>query len=93
MGSDDALVLIRVVETLNVVEVRDVKRGDVVTNRKREVGELAVIGYVRIDGKILTSAWAKIEEKLCDTLVSVGVFAEGVDDPNLTGTDGGSESS
>lgn len=93
MGSDNALVLVRVVETLDVVEVGDVERGDVVAKREREVGELAVVSDVRVDGQVVAGAWAEVEEELGDTLLALGVLAEGVDDPDLAGADGGSDSS
>lgn len=44
--SDDGLGLVRVVETLDVVEVRDVEGCHVVAQRQGEVGELAVVGEV-----------------------------------------------
>lgn len=93
VGSDDALVFIRVIETLNIIEVRNIKRSNMVADCKRKVGELAVIGYVRVDGKVFASTRAKVVKQLCDSLVAVGVFAEGVDDPDLTRANGGGESS
>lgn len=91
VGSDNALVLIRVIETLDVVQVADVERSDVVAEREREVSKLAVIGDVGVDGEVVACAWAKIEEKLCDTLLTLSVLAERVDDPDLAGADGGGE--
>ncbi len=57
-----------------------------VANGKRKIGELAIVGDIRIDGKVLTRARAKVIQKFCDTLVAIGVFAERVDDPDLTRT-------
>lgn len=64
-----------------------------IADGKREIGELAVVGDVRVDGEILTRTWAKVVEQLCDTLVAVGIFAERVDDPDLPGSDSGGECS
>lgn len=50
MRSDDGLVFVRVVETLDIVEVRDVQCRDVVAERQGKVGELAVVREIRVDG-------------------------------------------
>lgn len=91
VGSDDALVLIRVIETLDVVQVTDVERSNVVSDREREVSELAIVSDVGVDGEIVACAWAEIVEQLCDTLLTLSVLAERVDDPDLAGADGGGE--
>src|SRR5690242_12008848 len=93
VGPDDALVFIGVIETLNIVEVRDIERSNMVADCKRKVGELAVIGYVRVDREVFASTRAKVVKQLCDSLIAVGVFAEGVDDPDLTTANGSSEGS
>ena len=69
--SDDALVLVRVVETLDVVEVGDVEGGDVVAEREREVGPLAVVGDVRVDGEVVARLGTEVEEQLGDALLPV----------------------
>jgi hypothetical protein len=51
--SDDRLDLVRVVETLDVVEVRNVEGRHVVAQRQGEVGKLAVVGEVRVDGYVV----------------------------------------
>jgi hypothetical protein len=81
--SDDGLVLLGVIKTLDVVEVRDVEGRDMVALCDCEVGELAVVADVRVDGDVVLGLGAQIPEELGDTLVAVGVGAEGVDDPNL----------
>lgn len=62
MGSDYPLVLIWVVEALDVAQVGDVKSSDVIAKSKREVGVLAVVGDVRVDGEVVAGAGTKIEE-------------------------------
>lgn len=83
--SDDGLLLIRIIKTLDVVEVRDVESGDVVAERDGEVGELSVVGDVGVYGERVLGFVAEIPEEFGDTLVALGVFAEGVDDPDLAG--------
>lgn len=85
MGSNDGLLLIRVIETLHVVEVRDVERSDVVAKRDREVGVLAVVGDVGVDGDGVLGLFAEVVEELSDTGLAIGTSSEGVDDPDLTG--------
>jgi hypothetical protein len=89
--SHDALVLVRVVEPLDVVEVRDVQSSDVVSERERKVGKLAVGCDVAVDSKVLARARPEIEEQFCDALLALGISAERVDDPDLTWSDGGRE--
>lgn len=93
MGSDNGLVLIRVVEAARVREIGDVEGRDVVAFGDGEVGELAVVGDVRVDGDVALGLFAQVEEELGDTLVAIGVLAEGVDDPDLAEADGATESS
>ena len=45
-----------------------------------------------LDGDSVAGLGAKIVELLDDTLLAIGIFAEGVDDPDLTEMDGSSES-
>jgi hypothetical protein len=87
MRSDDGLLLIGVIEALDVVEVGNVESSDVVAKSDGEVGELAVIGDVRVDGNRVLGLVTEIVEKLSDTLVALGVLAEGVDNPDLARTD------
>jgi hypothetical protein len=46
-----------------------------------------------LDGDGVASLWSEVVEQLDDALLAVGVFAEGVDDPDLAEVDGGGESS
>lgn len=88
MGSDDGLVLIGVIQTLDVVEVGNVESSNVVAEGEGEVGELSVIRDVRVDGEVVLGLVTKVVEELGDALVAVLVLAEGVDDPGLAGADG-----
>jgi hypothetical protein len=81
--ADDGLLLIGVVEALDVVEVGDVQRGDVVAERQGEVGQLAVVGDVRVDGDAVLGLGAEVVQQLGDALLAAGVPTEGVDDPDL----------
>lgn len=85
--SNDGLLLIGIIKTLDVVEVRDVESCDVVAERDGEVGEFSVVGDVGVDGEGVLGFVAEIIEEFGDTLVALGVFAEGVDDPDLAGSD------
>jgi hypothetical protein len=89
----DTLVFIRVIETLDVVEVRDVERSDVVAESKSEVGPLAVIRDVRVDGKVVAGLGAEVVKEFSNTTLAIGVRAERVDDPDLAGTNSSSKSS
>jgi hypothetical protein len=93
MRSDDALVLFRVVQTLHVVQITDVQRRNVVSEREREVCEVAVVGDIGVDSEIVARAWTKIKEEFCDALFALRVLTEGVDDPDLAWTNGCSKSS
>lgn len=46
-----------------------------------------------LDGNCVTSFWTEIVEEFCDTLLSVCVCSEGIDDPHLTEMNSCSESS
>jgi chlorite dismutase len=81
--SDDGLLLIRVVETLHVGEVRDIKGSDVVSEGNGEVRETAVVRDVRVDSDGLLCLVAEVVEEFGDTLVAIGAGAEGVDDPDF----------
>jgi hypothetical protein len=85
VGSDDGLSLIGVVEALGVAEVGDVEGGDVVSNGDGEVGELPVVGDFGVNGGGGLGLGAEIVEEFGNALLAIGVFAEGVDDPDLTG--------
>ena len=91
--SYNALIFIGVVKTLDVVEVRDVQRRDVVAEGEGEVGELAVAGDVGVDSKVLPGTRAEVKEQLCDALVAVGVLTERVDNPDLARAYSGGEGS
>lgn len=93
MRSDDVLVLVRVVQALYVVQITDVQRCDMISEREREVCEVAVVGDVGVDGEVVARAGTKIKEKFCDALFALRILAEGVDDPDLSWSDGGSKSS
>jgi hypothetical protein len=85
--SNDGLVLIGIIKTLDVIEVRDIESGDVVTERDGEVSEFSVVGDVGVDGEGVLGFVAEIVEEFGDTLVALGVLSEGVDDPDLARTD------
>lgn len=87
MGTNDRLVLLGIIKTLDVVEVRDIKGSNVVTKSDGEVGKLAVGGNLRVNGGRLLGFGAEIVKELGNTLSSIGILAEGVDDPNLAWTD------
>lgn len=84
MGSDDGLLLVGVVEALDVLQVGNIKSCDVVANSEGEVGVLAVVGNVRVDGNGVLGLRAKVVQQLGDTLLAVLVLTEGVDNPDLT---------
>ena len=50
VGTDDRLLLIRVIKTLDVVEVGNVESSDMVAESDGEISDLAVIGDIGIDG-------------------------------------------
>lgn len=87
VGSNDGLSLLRVIKTLDVVQVRDVKGSDVVSESQGEVGELSVVRKVGVDGNGLLGLVSKVVQELSNTLVTLGVLAEGVDDPDRSGLD------
>ncbi len=87
MGSDNGLVLVRVVEALGVLEVGDVESSDVVTKGQGEVRPLAVIRDVGVDGDGLLGLVSQVVEQLGRTLLAVGVLAERVNYPDLARLD------
>lgn len=87
MRTNDGLLLLGVVKALRVAEVRDVIGSDVVTKSDGEVSELAICRNVGVDGSGLLGILSEEEEFLSDTLVTIGILAEGVDDPDLTRSD------
>lgn len=93
VGADGGLDGVGVVETLDVVEVRDVEGGDVVGGGQGEVGEASVGGQIGVDGNGVTGLLAEVVEELNGTLLAVLVGAEGVDDPDLSEVDGGGDGS
>lgn len=86
--ADDGLVLVGVVQALDVGEVRDVQGCDVVALGNGEVCELSVVGNVRVDGNVVLGFGAQVPEELGNALVSGGVGAEGIDDPDLAKSNG-----
>lgn len=82
--TDDGLILIRVIETDGVLEVRNVDSRDVVAKRQGEVSELSILGEIGVDSDRLLGLVAEVNEKLSDTLVALGVLAVRVDDPDFT---------
>lgn len=87
VGSNNGLSLLGVIETLDVVQVGDVKSSDVVSESQGEVGELAIIRDIRVDGNGLLGLVSKVVQELSNTLVTLGVLAEGVDDPDRSRLD------
>lgn len=53
-----------------------------------EVGPFAVVADVRVDGDVVLGLVAQVPEQLGHALVAVLVFAEGVDDPDLSESNG-----
>ena len=88
MGADGVLDFLGVVEADGVAEVGDVEGGDVVAGGVGEVGEAGVVGDVGEDGRGVASVVPEVVEELGDALGPVGVFTEGVDDPDLAEVDG-----
>jgi hypothetical protein len=84
--ANDGLLLIRIIETLGIIEVRDVEGGDVVAEGDCKVSPFAVIRYVGIDGDRLLGIFTKLDKLFCDALLAIFSLAEGVDDPDLTGS-------
>jgi hypothetical protein len=89
---DDRLILIRVIKTDWVVQVRNIDSSDVVAKCESEVSELAVIRNIGVDGKCILRLVAETDEKFCNTLAAIGVLAERVDDPDLARNDSSGES-
>lgn len=88
MRSNDGLSLVRVIQALDVVEVRNIQRSDVVAESEGKVSQLAVVANIRVDGDGFLGLFTEIVEELCDTLLAVGIGSEGVDDPDLARVDG-----
>jgi hypothetical protein len=80
--SNDGLILVGVVEADGVIEVRNVYGGDVVAEGEGEVGKLAVVGDIGVDGDGVLCLFTEGDELLGNTLFAIGVVAEGVDDPD-----------
>ena len=111
--SDGRLVLIGIIQTLDVVEVTDVKRSNMVGCGKSCVEVftvLADVGAGRIllammlsvytnhkeyllNGNRVTGLGTKVIEFLNYTLITIGVFAQRVNDPKLTQVYGSGDSS
>lgn len=87
--TNNSLVRVGIIKTLDVVQIRDIEGCNVVAECEREISEFAVGRDVRVDSEVLTSTGAEIKKELGDTLLAVAVFAEGVDDPDLARADGG----
>jgi hypothetical protein len=87
--TNNGLLHVGVIETLDVVEVGDIKLSDVVASGAGEVGEATVRGDVRVDGGVVLCLLAESIEKLSLARLAVLVGLERVDDPDLTGVDGG----
>lgn len=83
VGTNNGLILIGVIQTLDVIEVGNVEGSDVVAESDGEVSKLSIVADVAVDGHGFLSFDAKVVEKLSDALVSVGVFAVRVNDPDL----------
>lgn len=93
VGTDDGLNFIRVVKALGVVKVGDVQGSDVVASSDGEVGKLSIVCEVGVDGRGSLGPGAKVVKQLSNTLLAVGVVAEGVDDPDLAGSNSSGKSS
>lgn len=82
MRPDDGLCLVRVIQALDVVEVRDIEGSDVVAQCQGKVGEFAIIRDVRVDCYGVLRLVAEVVEEFGYALFALGVAAEGVDDPD-----------
>lgn len=87
VGSNDGLSLLGVVKTLDVVQVGDVKSSDVVSEGQGEVSEFAIVRNIRVYGDGLLGLVSKVVQELSNTLITLGVLAEGVDDPDRSSLD------
>lgn len=83
--ADDGLDLVGVVKALDILQVGDIKGGNVAADSDGEVGALAIRRDLGVDGSGVLGLVAEVVEELGDTLVAIGILAEGVDDPDLTG--------
>ena len=63
-----------------------------VAQRQGEVGAVAVVGDVGVDGEVVACARAKVGEQFGDALLTLRVLAEWVNDLDLAGSDSGHES-
>lgn len=96
--ADCWLVLIRIIEALNIVQVADIEGGNVVSLADSCVEVFSVLGKIGarsvnkcrgfwdgdlLDGHHITSLRAKIVKKFGNTLIAICIFAERVDDPDL----------
>ena len=63
MRADNRLVLIRIIEALDVVQIRDIEGGDVVGGSQRLVCKSAVFGQVGVDGHSVSSLRTEIVEE------------------------------
>ena len=92
MRSNNRLILLRIIQTNRIAQIADIKRRDMIAISEGEVSKFAVVGDVGVDGDIVLSLWTEVDKKLGHTLLAGGVCAEGVDDPDFAGCDGGRES-
>lgn len=83
MWAQDRLVLIRVIEALDVVQVGNVQSCDVTGGGEGEVGVFSVFGDVGVDGGRVAGFGAEIVEQLRASRATVLVLTEGVNDPDL----------
>lgn len=86
MGTNDGLILIGVIKTLDVVEVGNIEGSDVVAESDGEVSKLSIVADVAVDGDGFSGFDAEVVEKFSDALVSVGVLAMRVNNPDLART-------
>ena len=87
VGTNGGLDLIRIIETLDIGQIGDIERGDVVGGRESQVDELAILGEIGVNGSGVASLGAEVVEKLGNALVSILVEFEGVNDPDLAKVD------
>lgn len=76
MGADDGLVFIRIVETLRVLEVRDIDGCNVVAECQSKVGPFAILGDIRVDGDGILGFVSEVDEKLGSPLLALRVLSE-----------------
>jgi hypothetical protein len=77
---------------ITILTIADVKSCNMVAVGQGEVSKSAIVRNVGVDGNVVLSLGAKVDEKLSNSLLTRRVCAEGVNDPDFTWGDCGCES-